>query len=158
MIECPSKPTDYTCPQVLSMNKEQLKKELCKYETILSGSVSLIPDTEKAQTTCGAMKIADKPIVRSDEDASELTNKMAVVFGKECQQLKQVLGNTAGTRLQTAAAYSAPEQQIHVLVKAPIPSNTKFMLVEGSAMDLLSGSAISKDELAAIMKSCPKST
>lgn len=142
-IECPSKPSDYTCPQLLNVSKDDLAKKICEYDTVLTGIISLIPDTDKAQTRCGAMKI-DKPLVKSDDDATELTDKMAVVLGKDCQ-LKSISDKEANK-----------EEQIHMLVKASLPSSTKFILADGANMDLLSGSLIKRDEIASILKQCPK--
>lgn len=168
-IECPSKPSDYTCPKVLNgLNKEQLKAKLCEYDTILTGSATLIPDTGKAQTRCGAMKM-EKPIFKNAEDQTELSNKMAVVFGRDCE-LKSIVEKEIGTgtaaNTTTAATntssssnnnYTATEQLFHMLVKASsIPSSTKFILADGANMDLLSGSVISRDEIVSIMKQCPK--
>lgn len=150
-IECPSKPSDYTCPRVLSLNKEELKKKLCDYETIMSGSLNLIPDTEKSQTRCGGMKI-DKVSVKNDEDNVDLVKQMAVVIGKDCQ-LKSLFENNSTTTNKNAAHQ---EEQFHMLVKTPIPSSTKLILADGANMDLLWASAISKDEIASILKQCPK--
>lgn len=144
-IECPSKPSDYVCPQILNTNKEELKKKLCDYETVLTGQVSLVPDTDKAQTRCGAMRI-EKPLFKNDEDSTELTNKLAVVFGKDCQVKSIVDGAKAG------------EPQVHMLIKSMIPSSTKFILADGANMDLLNANLISKDEIASILKQCPKAT
>lgn len=140
-IECPSKPSDYTCPQILTATKEELKKKLCDYETILTGSISLVPDTDKAQTRCGAMRI-EKPTFKSDEDTTELTNKMAVVFGKDC-------------KLKSLVEAGNEEPTVHMLIKSSIPSSTKFILADGAQMDLLSASLITRDEIASILKQCP---
>lgn len=148
-IECPSKPSDYTCPRVLTLTKEELKKKICEnYETVVSGSVALIPETEKAQTRCGTMRIA-KPVFKDDEDSVELTNKMAVVFGKDCD-LKSIIDkeNTNET--------NKSQQQFHILIKASIPSDTKFILADGANMDLVSSSIVTRDEIAAMLKQCPK--
>lgn len=143
-IECPSKPSDYTCPQVLNIkDKEELKKKLCDYETIITGMISLVPDTEKAQTRCGAMKI-EKPVFKNDEDSTELTSKMAVVLGKDCQIESILEGAKVG------------QPQVHMLIKSSIPSNTKFILADGANMDLLNANLITKDEIASILKQCPK--
>lgn len=150
-IKCPPKPSDYTCPKVLQLkDKEEIKKELCKYETVLSGSISLLPDNEQSDTRCGPMKM-DKPIFKNEDEKTELTNKMAVVFGKGCQ-LKQLYESQTGQKLDSS------EPRVHVLVKTPIPSGTKFMVVDGQNMDLLNASLITKEEIAAAFKQCPKSS
>lgn len=141
-IECPLKPSDYTCPQVLNLGKEELKKKLCDYETVVSGVLSLVPNTEKAQTRCGAMKIV-KQDAKNEDEMTDLPEKMAVVFGKDCQ-LKPIVDG------------EAVSDQVYMLVKTTIPSGTKFILVDGANIDMLSSQAISKEEMAAVMKSCPK--
>lgn len=143
-IECPPKPTDYTCPQMLNLNKEELKKKLCEYETVLTGVMSLVPCTEKAQTRCGAFKIA-KQDVKNEDEMTELPEKMAVVMGKECQ-LKSILDGQINN------------DQVYMLVKTAIPSGTKYIVVDGANIDLLNSQSITKEELSGVMKQCPKKT
>lgn len=139
-IECPAKPSDYTCPQMLKFSKEELKKKICDYETVLSGMISLVPDTEKAQTRCGAMKI-DRQNVKNDDDITELPDKMAIVMGKDCQYDSSKVANN---------------DQVFMFVKTAIPSGTKFILADGTNIDLLSSQEITNDEIANLMKQCPK--
>lgn len=158
-IECPAKPSDYTCPKVLTnLSKEELKKKICEYDTVLTGGLNLIPDTDKAQTRCGAMKL-EKVLAKSDEDAVELANKMAIVMGKDCEIQKLLASEQQAGKISGASNEQQQQQQldqIHMLIKASIPTSTKFILADGANMDLLSASVISKDELASFMKQCPK--
>lgn len=138
---------------MLSLTKEELKKKICEYETILTGSASMIPDSDKAQTRCGVMRI-DKPLFKNDEDQVELTDKMAVVFGKDCQ-LKSIL-DTAAANATIDKDQKQLLQQFHMLIKASIPSKTSFVLSDGANMDVVSTSVISKEEIASLLKQCPK--
>jgi hypothetical protein len=149
-IKCPPKPNDYTCPKVLdSKNKEEVKKQLCQYETVLTGTITLLPDNEQSDTRCGPMKIEKPAVFKSDEDNTEMTDKMAVVFGKGCQ-LKQLYESQTGQKLDSS------EPRVHVLVKSPIPSGTKYVVVDGSNMDLMNAAFITKDEIMSAFKACPK--
>lgn len=145
-IECPTKPSDYTCPKVLELTKDELKKKICDYENVLTGVLTLVPETEKAETRCGAFKLI-KQDVKSADDVIELPEKLAVVLGKEC----------AVKKLFEASKKDGEQQdQILVLIKSAIPSGTKFMLLDGTDVDLASASIISKEEIPEIMKQCPK--
>lgn len=141
-IECPPKPSDYVCPQMLTLNKEELSKKICDYETVLTGLTSFVPDTTKAQTRCGAMKLVQQD-VKSEEEAVKMADKLAIVLGKDCQ-LKSVYEGQNNNDL------------VYMLVKTAIPSGTKFILVDGANIDMLSSSAISKEEISSLMKKCPK--
>lgn len=141
-IECPTKPTDYTCPQMLKLGKEELKKKLCEYETVLTGQFAFVPDTEKAQTQCGAMKVLKQEAKNADE-TSDLAEKLAVVLGKDCQ-LKSIMDGKENN------------DTVYMLTKTAIPSATKFILMDGSSIDLLSSQAINKEELSQLLKQCPK--
>lgn len=142
-IECPTKPSDYTCPQLLSLTKDQLKAKICEYETVLTGSMSLLPDTEKAQTRCGAFKIV-KQENKSDDEATAVQDKLAVIVGKDCQ-LKTIFDNT-----------KAGQDQVYMFIKSSIPSGTKFAVIDGTNMDLMSAQSISKEDIASLLKQCPK--
>lgn len=141
-IECPPQPSAYTCPQMLNLSKEELKKKICDYENVLTGIVSLVPDTEKAQTRCGAMKI-----IKSDGKSAvaDLPEKMAIVLGKNCQ-LKTIMDNNA---------QQATKDQVYVLTKTAMPPGTKFILANGSDVDMLSSQAIPNEEISALLKQCP---
>lgn len=142
-IQCPAKPTDYTCPQVLSMEKEELKKKLCDYETILTGVMSLVPDSQKATTHCGAFNILKQDAKNADEVA-QLSERIALVLGKDCQ-LKSVLEQQQNEN-----------NPVFILVKTGVPTGTKFIVADGSNIDLLSSQSIDKDELSSLMQQCPK--
>lgn len=142
-IECPAKPSDYACPQMLTLTKDQLKAKICDYETILTGSMSLVPDTDKAQTRCGAFKIT-KQDNKNEDEAAELQDKMAVIVGKDCQ-LKSILSGSA-----------TGQDQVYMLVKSTIPSGTRFAVLDGANMDLMSAQSVSKDDISSLLKQCPK--
>lgn len=139
-IECPPQPNPYTCPQMLNLSKEELKQKLCDYENVITGIVSFVPDTEKAQTRCGAMRI-----IKSDGKSAvaDLPEKMAIVLGKECQ-LKTIMESQQVTK-----------DQVYILTKTSIPAGTKFILADGVNVDMLSAQSIQKEEISAILKSCP---
>lgn len=143
-IECPPKPSDYTCPQML--DKEELKKKICDYETVLTGEINLVPSTEKAQTRCGALKVI-KQEAKNDDETTDLQEKLAIVFGKDCK-LPEVL--ETGNKTTNAT-------EMHVLVKTAIPSGTKFILADGMNINLISSQVISKDEISTLLKQCQKS-
>lgn len=141
-IECPAKPSDYTCPQMLNLNKEQLKAKICDYETILTGSLSLLPDTDKAQTRCGSFRVI-KQDNKNEDEAVKLQEKLAVIVGKQCQ-LKPIFENANG------------QDQVFMLIKSAPPSGTKFAVMDDDSMHLMSSQAVSKEELASMLKQCPK--
>lgn len=141
-IECPAKPTDFTCPQMLNLNKDELKKKLCEYETVLSGVMTFVPETEKAQTRCGAFKIT-KQDAKNEDEVTDLPEKMAVVLGKDCQLNKIMDGQVNN-------------DQVYMLLKTVVSSGTKYIVIDGSNVDLLNSQAIKKEELTQLMKECPK--
>jgi len=154
-IECPAKPSDYRCPQLLSLTKEQLSKKICEYETVLTGSASLIPDTEKAQTRCGSMNV-DGTSFKNEEDIVEVYRKIAIVFGKDCQSKSILEKENAMNRVGDGKQKQDSNEKFHLLIKASIPASTKFVLADGANMDLLSASVISREEIDSILKQCPK--
>lgn len=139
-IECPVKPTDYTCPQMFTLNKEELKQKLCDYESVITGSISFVPETDKAQTRCGAMKVI-KQDAKNDDEATDLPDKLAFVIGKDCK-INSIMNGS--------------DDQVYVMLKTDFPSGTKLIVADSSNIDLLSSSVVSKEELATLMKSCPK--
>lgn len=150
-IKCPPKPSDYTCPKVLdTKNKEEFKKQLCQYDTVLTGTITLLPDNEQSDTRCGPMKVEKPALFKNEEDNTEMAEKMAVVFAKGCQ-LKQLYENQPGQKVDSS------EPRVHVLFKSPMQSGTKFVVVDGSNMDLISAGLITKEEIVSALKSCPKS-
>jgi len=95
------------------------------------------------------MKI-DKPAVfKSDEDSTEMADKIAVVFGKGCQ-LKQLYENQTGQKLESS------EPRVHLLFKSPVSSDVKYVVVGGQNIDVVSASYITKEEIVSALKSCPK--
>lgn len=134
-IECPAKPTNYTCPKVLTLNKEELKKKICDYESVLSGSITFVPDNEKSETRCGSMK-AIKQDTKPDVECPELPEKVAVVMGKDCPAITN--------------------DTIYMLLKTPMKIGTKFIIADGSEIELLNSQSITKEEIAGFIKQCPK--
>lgn len=147
-IECPAKPADYTCPQMLTINKEEMKKKICEYETVIAGQMALVPETEKAQTRCGAMKVLQQN-VKSDDDQTSIAENLAIVLGKDCQCHKQITSINQKTQ--------QPEQ-VFLLIKSVVPTNVKYIVADGANMDLMSSQQISKEEISAMIKSCPANT
>lgn len=134
-IECPAKPTNYTCPKVLTLTKEELTKKICDYESILSGSVTFIPDNEKSTTRCGSMKVI-KHDAKQDVEVPELPEKVALVMGKECP--------------------AVTNDTMYMLLKTPMQIGTKFIIADDSQIDLLNAQSITKEEIAGLIKQCPK--
>lgn len=126
---------------MLNLNKEELKKKLCDYENVLTGLINFVPDTEKSQTRCGSMKI-----LKSDgkNTVADLPEKMAIVLGKDCQY-KSIMENVQSTN----------RDQVFLLTKNNVPAGTKLIIADGANIDMLSSQAIQKEEIAALMKSCP---
>lgn len=142
-IECPSKPSDYYCPKMLT--KEELKKNICQYETVLTGEVNLVPDTEKAQTRCGAMRLL-KQDAKNEDAHIEMPEKLAIVFGKDCK-LPEVYESKKNA-----------SSELLMLIKTSVPHGTKFILADGTNIDLVSAEGVSKEEISGLLKKCPTGT
>lgn len=142
-LECPAKPSDYQCPQVITSDKEELKKKICEYETVLSGTIVLYPDNEKAQSHCGAFNL-NKQYVKCEEDRVDLPEHLAVVIGKGCPPLKPII-ESSGTN-----------ETVHLLVKTVLQSGTKFILVDGANIDLIDSKQVSPTDIAGFIEQCPK--
>lgn len=138
-IECPPKPSDYTCPKILT--KEELHKNICQYETVLTSELNLVPETEKAQTRCGAMKLM-KQDAKNEDERIELPEKLAVVFGKDCKLPELFESKKDGV------------SEFFVLIKTSVPHGTKFILADGTNIDLVSTQGISKEEISGLLKKC----
>lgn len=140
-VECPAKPSDYVCPQILKLTKDELKAKICEYDSVLVGGLKFKQDEDKFQTRCGALDLV-KHIARVEEEAPEVSQRTAVVLGKSCPGLEDI--------------YSGKTEQVHMLIKTPIPSGVKFILVDGTNVSLLDSSLFKQEELVELMKQCPK--
>lgn len=143
-VECPAKPSGYTCPKLLNVSKEELKSKICDYESVLNGVISFVADTDKAKTRCGSLKV-NKQLVKCEEDAGYTSEgkKLAIVLGKECQ-LKSITDRSSGN------------DEIYMLTKNALPSGTTHIVADGANVDLMSSQAISKEEISSLLKQCPK--
>lgn len=154
-IECPAKPTNYTCPKTLNLSKEELKNQICNYDSIITGTISLVPDSDKSQTRCGSLKVVKQESRGTGESGSDLPEKVAVVLAKECQ-VRGILDSTTTTVATTSTTKDATQSDtVYLLIKKTVSPGAKYLLIDGNEMDLLSSQIISKEEISGLMKQCP---
>lgn len=104
--------------------------------------MTFVPDTDKAETHCGALKVS-KQEAKAEEAVVDLPEKLAVVLGKGCN-------------LKSIMEASVSKDQVYVLAKKSIPAGTKLIIADGVNIDLLNSQALQKEELSSLLKQCPK--
>ena len=73
------------------------------------------------------------------EEAAAVSERFAVHFGKDCKMsLAQKVGN----------------ETLVLLLKAPIPSATRHIMIDESNVDVLDKQDITEEELTAMVKAC----
>lgn len=141
-VVCPPKAANYVCPRLLSV--EELKKSICQYETAINAQVNLVPDNEKSQNRCGALKNI-KIEARNKDLVQGIDENTAAIVGKDCDAIQKFFAKN-------------PQQsvvEVLMVSKINVPSGTKFIVADGSHVDLVSAQSISIGEIGALLKQCP---